>query len=108
MEITKEKKSKKNIPIVEIKSTFQVEDSVLMNSLEKNIIKAIQNGKRIKKGKYIVSVAFIITKDGTVSDVRCDKDPGFGMCEEVVRQVKKSPKWKPALQTQEVKEYQNN
>jgi hypothetical protein len=108
VEITKEKKSKKEIPIVDIKSTFPVEDSVWMKSLEKKVIQAIQNGKTIKKGKYIASVRFILAKDGTISDAQCENDPGFGICEEVLRQVIKAPKWTPAQQTQEVKEIRQN
>jgi periplasmic protein TonB len=96
VEITKEKKSKKSLPRVDIKSTYSVEDSAMMQSLEKNITTAIKVGKQVKKGKYICSVAFIIAKDGYVSDVRCEIDSGFGICEEVVRQIKKSPRWSPA------------
>jgi hypothetical protein len=96
VEITKEKKSKKTLPKVDIKSTFSVEDSSMIQLLEKNIINAIQVGKQVKKGKYICSVTFIITKDAYVSDVRCEIDSGFGICEEVVRQIKKAPRWRPA------------
>jgi hypothetical protein len=96
VEVTKEKKSKKNYPKVDIKSVFPVEDSTWMKSIEKNITQSIQVGKRVKKGKYIFSVVFILAKGGNISDIRCENDPGFGMCEEVVRVIKKSPKWAPA------------
>jgi hypothetical protein len=108
VEIIKEKKSKKEIPIVQIKSTFPIEDSVWMKSLEKKVTQAIQNGKTVKKGKYIVSVRFILAKDGTISDAQCENNPGFGICEEVLHQVIKAPKWTPAQQTQELKEFRQN
>ena len=31
-----------------------------------------------------------------VVDIDCENDPGFGMCAEVVRELKKSHKWGPA------------
>jgi hypothetical protein len=108
VEIIKEKKSKKEIPIVQIKSTFPIEDSVWMNSLEKNVTQAIQNRKNIKKGKYIVSVRFILAKDKTIADAICESEIGFGLCEEVLRQVKKSSKWIPVQQAQAVKECRQN
>jgi len=78
---------------VEVKSAFYVEDSSWVQSIEKNITKSIRVGKRVKKGKYIVTVKFILTKDGTLSDILCKNDPGFGMCDKVVSAIKKSQKW---------------
>ena len=52
-----------------------------------------------KKGNYTVIVQFIISKDGSVSDVRCVTSPGYGMCEEAVRLIKKGGiPWTPAPQ----------
>jgi len=74
-------------------------DSSWATSIEKNLSQKIpidKHAKRAKKGKYIVSVNFIIDKEGNVCDVECEKDPGFGMGAAVVREVKKSGKWGPA------------
>jgi hypothetical protein len=84
---------------------FGEADSSWVQSLKKNINESIQAGKRIKKGKYIVSVKFIIAKDGNLSDIVCESNPGFGMCEKVVHIVKKSRKWKPA-EPVKVREFQ--
>lgn len=83
---------------VEVTSTFSVIDSSWVQSLEKNINHSIQIGKRVKKGKYIVSVKFIVAKDGSLAEIRCENDPGFGLCEIVVRALKKSKNWTPAEQ----------
>jgi hypothetical protein len=88
----KRKKSKK----VEIKSAFPGGDSSWVQSLEKKLNQTIPFRNGAKKGEYIVSVAFIVVKDGSIADVRCLSDPGFGMCAEVVRAIKKGPKWTPA------------
>ena len=108
VEITKEKKSSKIKPKVEIKS-FVNGDSSLVQSIKQRIIQSLENDKKIKKGKYIFSVRFITAKDGSYSDIVCESDPGFGMCRKVIDAIKKSQKWLPAKQTnQEVKEYRHN
>jgi protein TonB len=81
---------------VEIKSAFPGGDSAWVKSMEKNINASAEFSKRIKKGKYFVSVKFILSKDGSLSDIACEDDPGFGMCEAVIRILKKNKKWTPA------------
>ncbi len=49
-------------------------------------------------GKYTVIVKFVVSKDGSVSDVKCENDPGFGMCAEAERVIKKTKNWTPAVQ----------
>ena len=98
VEFTKEKRPKKFYASVVNKSAFPDGDSAWIKSIEKNINQSIEDGKRVKKGKYIVSVKFILSKDGDLSDIACENDPGFGMCEEVMRVLKKSKKWVPAEQ----------
>ena len=49
-------------------------------------------------GKYTVIVKFVVSKDGSLSNIQCENDPGFGMCEEAVRVIKKTRNWVPALQ----------
>lgn len=93
---TKEKRPHKLYAKVEIKSAFPGGDSAWLKSIEKNINLSIGVGKRIKKGKYIVSVKFILSKDGSLSDIACENDPGFGMCDAVIRVLKKNRKWTPA------------
>lgn len=49
-------------------------------------------------GSYQVIVQFVVDVEGNVSDLRIVKDPGFGMAKEAMRVIKKSGKWKPAIQ----------
>ncbi len=101
VEIIKEKKQKKIYTKVEIKSAFPGGDSSWVQSLEQQLNQSIRAGKRFKKGIYTVSVVFILSKDGRLSDIRCEKDPGFGLCDRVVYEIKKSKKsqkWIPAVQ----------
>lgn len=94
--ITKERNPKKIHAKVEIRSNFADGDSAWIQSLENNLNRSIPYRNGAPKGKYIVSVAFIVAKDRSISDVRCVTDPGYGMCETVVRAVKRAPKWSPA------------
>lgn len=43
-----------------------------------------------------VYVSFVIEKDGSVSNIQIEKGLGYGCDEEVIRVLKKLPKWKPA------------
>lgn len=49
-------------------------------------------------GKYQVMVRFVVSKDGSISDVQAETNFGYGMEEQAVKCIKKGPNWKPALQ----------
>ena len=49
-------------------------------------------------GKYQVIVRFIVSKDGSISDVQAETSHGYGMEEQAIKCIKKGPNWKPALQ----------
>lgn len=91
VEITKKKQKVKTK--IELRSTIWGADSSFLQNLENNITKAISARKRPRKGKYTLTVNFIISKDGSISEVRCENDGGSGWGEDVVRILKKSPKW---------------
>lgn len=63
-------------------------------NLDTNIL--IKNGA--PAGTYTVTVKFIVGMDSIVSDVRCENNPRYGICQEAIRLIKKSGKWKPAIQ----------
>lgn len=45
-----------------------------------------------------VKVAFIVEKDGSLSDFQSIQDLGYGTSEELIRLLKSSEKWSPAIQ----------
>lgn len=47
-------------------------------------------------GKIIVS--FIVEIDGSLSEITIEQDIGYGTADEIKRVLRKSPKWKPAMQ----------
>jgi protein TonB len=43
-------------------------------------------------------IAFVIEKDGTMTDIRILKDPGYGLGQEAVRVLKSlKTKWNPGI-----------
>jgi len=49
-------------------------------------------------GKFQVIVKFIVSKDGSISNVEAESSHGYGMEEQAIKCIKNGPKWKPALQ----------
>jgi hypothetical protein len=49
-------------------------------------------------GKYTVVISFIVDKDGGISEVKAENDPGYGTAEEAKRIIAKGPSWIPAKQ----------
>lgn len=96
IEFSKDKNRSKAFAKVEVKGDFPAGDTSWRSYLEKNLNTSTVIGKRAKKGKYTVVVNYIVAKDGTISDILCKHDPGYGMCQESIRIIKKSVKWSPA------------
>ncbi|HRI20986.1 MAG TPA: hypothetical protein PLA68_08525 [Panacibacter sp.] len=64
--------------------------------LEKKLNTEVPIKNNAPVGRYDVVVSFVVEKDGTVSKIEPIKDPGYGTVEELIRVIKKSPKWIPA------------
>lgn len=103
-EITKGKK-KKVTAKVEVNYSLAGGDTTLASYIEKNLNETIRLKKGAKKGKYLVRVQFVLDKEGRVADIKCIQDPGYGMCVEVMRVLKKRTAWIPASPGRPVREY---
>lgn len=68
----------------------------LQTNLQPVIEKAAK--KKIKAGKYVVNVRFLVEKDGSISDVTALNDPGYGLGKGAEKVVRTGPKWKPGKQ----------
>ena len=66
--------------------------------LQRNLNRDMIVEKGGPPGKYTVEVTFIVDKEGNLSDIRAENDPGYGTKEEAVRMIKKGPRWVPAEQ----------
>ncbi len=82
---------------VEIEAAFPGGDAAWGNYLQTNLNPDVPSKNGAARGKYTVIVIFIVSKDGSLSDVYCETDPGHGMCQEAVRVIKNTDKWIPAM-----------
>lgn len=83
---------------VEIESEFPGGHEAWKKYLEKNLNTETATGNGAPLGKYTVILAFKVDKQGNISDITVEKDPGYGTAEEAKRVIKKGPSWKPANQ----------
>ncbi|MGG9970996.1 energy transducer TonB [Ferruginibacter sp. SUN002] len=83
---------------VEIDESFPGGDGAWKRYLNRNINTKVPIKKRAKKGTYKVEVEFWVAKNGAVDSVVAKSNNGYGMEEEVVRVIKKSPSWSPGQQ----------
>lgn len=66
--------------------------------LEKNLDYSIPVKLNAPAGRYIVIVMFIIDQKGNVNEIRSLTQHGFGMEDELIRVIKKGPRWSPAIE----------
>ena len=83
---------------VEVESEFVGGAKAWREFLQKNLNADVPANKKAKAGIYTVIVAFVVNRDGTLSNFKLETNPGYGTGEEVLRVMKKSPKWKPGYQ----------
>lgn len=93
IEFSKEKRRSKILAKVQVKGAFPGGDTSWRSYLEKNLNASEVIGKKAKKGKYTVVVNYVLSKDGDISDIMCKDDPGYKMCEESIRVIKKTTRW---------------
>ena len=60
-------------------------------------------------GNYPITFQFTIDKEGKITNIIFDNDPGYGIKEEVMRVLthKKTPKWTPASINGEARNYRH-
>ena len=68
------------------------------NFLKRNLNGDVPTDHGAPYGMYTVVVRFIVNKDGTLSDIKTETNPGYGIEKEAIRIIKISPKWIPAKQ----------
>src|SRR5258708_31422712 len=79
-------------------ASFPDGDTAWNNFLSRNLNTDIIIANEAPKGTYTVSIRFIVMRDSTIKDVSALSRNGYGIEDEVVRIVKKSGKWIPAMQ----------
>jgi len=82
---------------VEIEAEFQ-EPGGWTNFLQAHLRPNVPVKQHAPAGTYLVVIQFFISKDGSVDGIIPLTNFGYGMEEEVMRVIRKSPKWQPATQ----------
>jgi protein TonB len=94
----KEEDYEKEFTSVQIQAQFPGGQSGWVRFLERTLNRDLPVENGAPSGKYSVVVSFIVSKDGSISEVKAENDPGYGTKEEAVRVIKKGPPWTPAEQ----------
>lgn len=99
-QIIEEKKEDENqiFEKVEIEASFKGGESAWKKYLERNLNPNAPVDNGAPEGTYTVYVQFVVSKDGSISDVKPLTTHGYGMEQEAVRVIKKGPAWVPAVQ----------
>lgn len=84
--------------VVQIPAEFPGGIPAWTKYLERNLNRDLPVNNGAPPGKYTVIVSFIVDKNGGISEVQAENDPGYGTKDEAVRVIKKGPSWKPAVQ----------
>jgi protein TonB len=88
----------KEFKTVQIEAKFPGGTSEWRRFLERNLNNNTPVDNGAPTGNYTVIVSFLVDKDGTISEVKAENDPGYGTSSEAVRVIKKGPRWTPAVQ----------
>ncbi|MFT3910414.1 MAG: energy transducer TonB [Ferruginibacter sp.] len=83
---------------VEVEAAFPGGDAAWRRYLTNNLNADAPVEGGAPDGTYTVIVRFIVSKDGSISDVQAETNFGYGMEAEAVKAIKKGPKWTPANQ----------
>ena len=83
---------------VEEEAYFPGKEEAWRNFLVENLNPSVPVDKGAPAGIYTVYIQFIVGKDGKIYDIKPLTKHGYGMEAEVVRILRKSPSWIPAVQ----------
>ena len=98
VEVKKEEDENKIFEKVEIEASFKGGEGAWRKYLERNLNGNTPVDNGAPEGTYTVYVQFVVSKDGSISDVKPLTNHGYGMEAEAVRVIKKGPAWTPAVQ----------
>jgi periplasmic protein TonB len=83
---------------VEIEAEYPGGQGAWGNYLRKNLNANAPIDAGAPPNTYTVIIKFIVSKDGSISEVTPETSLGYGMEEEAIKIIKKGPKWTPAQQ----------
>lgn len=84
--------------LVEVEANYPGGETAWRKFLEKNLNPDVGVKNGAPAGRYTVWVQFVVSKDGTTSEIKALTNLGYGMEKEVIRIIKNSGQWSPAWQ----------
>jgi len=93
-----EEETDKIFTVVQQPAEFPGGQSGWIRYLERTLNRDLPVENGAPAGRYAVTVSFVVSRDGSISDVRAENNPGYGTSDEAVRVITRGPKWKPAVQ----------
>jgi antitoxin component YwqK of YwqJK toxin-antitoxin module len=82
----------------EVEATFPGGDIAWREYLERNLNRDVAVDNKAPAGIYKAVIKFVVSKDGKLEDIVAETNIGYGIEQEAIRVIKKSPKWIPAVQ----------
>jgi len=88
----------KEFKTVQIQASFPGGPDAWSKYLQRNLRAEVASDNGAPPGNYTVVVSFLVDKDGNISEVKAENNPGYGTSDEAVRVIQRGPKWNPAIQ----------
>ncbi|HWB26762.1 MAG TPA: energy transducer TonB [Chitinophagaceae bacterium] len=88
----------KEFKTVQIQASFPGGPEAWTKYLQRNLRAEVASDNGAPPGNYTVVVSFLVDKDGNISEVKAENNPGYGTADEAVRVIQRGPKWNPAIQ----------
>ncbi len=83
---------------VQIEAQFPGGADAWLKFLQRNLRNEVPVDNGAPAGNYTVVVSFLVDKNGNISEVKAETNPGYGTADEAIRVIQRGPKWKPAIQ----------
>lgn len=88
----------KEFHTVQVQAQFPGGATAWQKFLERNLRQDVAVESGAPPADYKVVVSFLVDRDGNVTEVKAETDPGYGTAAEAVRVIQRSGKWVPAIQ----------
>ena len=88
----------KEFKTVQIQAKFPGGPEAWVKYLQRNLRADVPVENGAPTGRLTVVVSFLVDKEGNISEVKAENDPGYGTAAEAVRVIQRGPKWQPAVQ----------
>jgi hypothetical protein len=83
---------------VEVEASFPGGDEAWKGYLQRKLDPQVPIYNKAPLGLYTIVARFVVDHSGNLTDIQTENNPGYGMEKEVIRIIKGSGRWHPAMQ----------